>query len=627
MWGIFLLVVSAGLALAFGALVALLLRVRESAAFVCAVLLGSAAQLVLMTELLSLIGFWKTAPLLGLQLASLLAVAWIARPRIEPGAFDDLRVSAARLGPRSLLATASREPVAFAAIAFCCALLLVELVTAIWIAPNTWDSMTYHLSRIVYWMQDSSVMQFANAGKRQASFPINAEVLQGWTMLVSGGDRFAQVIQWFAQIGVIAGILVVGRDLGYRLRDRALAAGLFLAMPIAVAEGSSTQNDMVLAFFCLTALAFFVRAVGGDRSAAVLFALAAGLAFGTKSNAPMMLLAIGLAGLVVAGRNWRALVRPLAYAALAVVLLGSLNYGQNLVDRGSLLGSNIDQGFRVESAKQVPANAAEIAWVWGMSIPDWHQARAVVELENFYNTLIYDPLARIAGDDEPEWLLVSYSTIEHQVAGGLPLLLMLPALLWGLVRPRSRTEFAYALAAVLAFAIFVSTLLSNVWIGRFVLAPAALAAPLAARMMSALFVRSLVLVLVLIAIWTMGLQSVMKSVVLPQRTPLIEQDRIAQMTLINAGEAPMLRAVEKYVPAGSRLGIAPYEETWDYPYAGNHFQRTLVRLPLHELSADTCEKYDLDALLIYTTEFEHQKYFKPVFKTPGRQLIICPKGE
>lgn len=632
MWGALLLLLSALLALTAGGALAVRAGARDSAAFFVAVLLGAAAQIVLLSELLSLVGWWRPLPLLLGQLMTAAALLRAARG-CDLAVLANLRAALARLRPRALLATASREPIAFTVALVCVALVAVELYVAIVVAPNTWDSLTYHLARVVYWMQNGSIMQFENAGLRQATFPVNAEVLQGWTMLISDGDRFAQLIQWFAQLGVVAAVLAVGRDLGYRLRDRALAACLFLAMPVAVAEASSTQNDMVLTFFTTAAMLFLYRSLRGDRGAAVLFGAAAGLAFGTKSNAPMMLAAIGLGALILAGRNWRLFVRPLMLAIVGVLLLGSLNYGQNLIDRGSLLGSDIDQGFRVESPRQIPANAFEIGWIWTTSIPRILPTGAQYEIENFVNSMLYAPFRDFDNQPRPnltlrpDWLKMNNWSVEDHVAGGLPLLLAMIFLLRALTRPRSRLELAISIAATASFVLFAVTLLSNVWIGRFALAPAALLMPLAARAMRMAVFRAAALVLTLLAFYAMGLQSASKSIILPNSRPMVKLDRIEQMTFRYRDEAALVRDVERLVPPGSRLGIVPNEESVDYLYVGPHFERTLVRLPAGKLDRDIFERYDLDALLIYSPALRDQKLFKPVSRLSERQLILRPDDD
>jgi hypothetical protein len=629
--GVLLLLFSALLAAAFGIGVAGSARVRDSAGFCVAVLVGAAAQLVLITELLSLLSFWRPGALIGAQLLSLPALWFVHRRVGGELPLANLRAAASRLHPQAVIATAKREPIAAAVLTVGTLLLMAELIAAIAIAPNTWDSMTYHLARIVYWMQNDSVMQFANASERQAAFPINTEVLQGWTMMLSGGDRFVQTIQWTAQLGVIAFVVAAGKDLGFRLRDRSMAAAAFLAMPIAVAESSSSQNDMAMAFLAAAALLFLVRGLRGEKGALALMAIAVGLMVGMKSNTVLMLAALGAAAVISAGRDLRSLFRPALYIAIATLLLGFLNYGQNLVERGSLIGTDVGSSFLLKSPRDIPANATRVAWYWNASIPRMNNS----DLRGFVEDEIGRPIWRLAQKlsgrpDDHSGLVLGLNTFtrEDRVAGGLPLLLLiLPAVFLSLARPQTREQLAYAATAVAAFVLTILVLKFNSWIGRFVLAPAAFGAPLVARIVQVRTMHLLVLLLVAMSFSTMGLRANMKSLIDLEHTPVVERSRLQQQTAADPTEAATIEMVNRHVAADARIGLAAYEESWDYPLAGAHFGRTLVRLPLGALPADAFERYDLDALLITNPKLLDQVTFKPTYRTSDAELVLRSGGK
>jgi hypothetical protein len=616
---------SALFAALFGVGVAAGARVRDSGGFFVAVLVGAAAQLVLLTELLSLVSLWRPGALIAGQAISIAGLALVARHIDGEIPSANLKAAAARLHPRALLAVLLREPLAAVVVGLAGLLMLIELYASIRIVPNTWDSMTYHLSRVVYWMQNDSVLQYAGGTERQLAFPINAEVLQGWTMLLSRGERLVQSIQWTAQLGIVAFVLAAGKDFGFRLRDRAVASAAFLAMPIAVTESSSSQNDMVFAFFAVAALLFLVRALNGDKPALVLMAISGGLMFGTKSNGLLVAAALGVAALVIVGRDVKRVVRPALCAAAGVLLLGMFTYGQNIVDRGSLIGTDVASGYRIDSPREIPVSATRILWLWTTSTPDRNLEPIGSQLELAFNSTIVSLAQRIDGlPDQPVWAEFNPSQVEDVVAGGLPLLLLIiPATLLALLRPRSRDQVAYAVASIATVVLILATLKYNDWIGRFLLAPAAIATPLVARLASARVVHGLVLLLLVMSTITVGVAGPMKSLVEYKGIPpLAKANRIGQQTVIKFNEAGSLVAVEALVPKGSRLGIAGFEDGWEYPYAGPHFERTLVRLPDGELDSDSMERYDLDALLITNRELVGQSFFKPVYEDRGHQLIL-----
>lgn len=121
--------------------------------------------------------------------------------------------------------------------------------------PYNWDSMTYHLPRIAYWVQNRSVAHYATNCIRQVCSPVLAEFVNLHVyILCRGHDQFFNLLQGVSYVtcaalaGAIAGRLSCGRSFCF------LAALLYMSMPIAYAEALTTQVDNFAAIWML----FFV---------------------------------------------------------------------------------------------------------------------------------------------------------------------------------------------------------------------------------------------------------------------------------------------------------------------------------------------------------------------------------
>ena len=126
---------------------------------------------------------------------------------------------------------------------------LLLLVLGIVAAPNNADSMTYHMVRVVHWMQEASVDDFPTHFPPQVYPPPFAEFCILHLQILSGGDRLANLVQWAAMVGSLAGVSYLAGLLGVGLRGQVLAAIVAFSIPMGILQASSTQNNHVVALW------------------------------------------------------------------------------------------------------------------------------------------------------------------------------------------------------------------------------------------------------------------------------------------------------------------------------------------------------------------------------------------
>jgi len=111
--------------------------------------------------------------------------------------------------------------------------------------PNNWDSMTYRMARVARWLQEGSVGFLFTSNPRQNVLTPGAEyvvlVLQG----VSGSDALANLPQLAAWVILALSVPALARTLGVPARYAPWAGVFAVAAPMAVLQGSTTQNDLL----------------------------------------------------------------------------------------------------------------------------------------------------------------------------------------------------------------------------------------------------------------------------------------------------------------------------------------------------------------------------------------------
>jgi hypothetical protein len=136
------------------------------------------------------------------------------------------------------------------------------LLTAILAPPTTWDSMTYHMSRVAHWQAQRAVSPYPTHIQRQLHMAPWAEFAILQLQVLSNGDRFANLVQWLAMIGCALGASLISRRLGAPPTGQFLASALVLAIPEGTLQASSTQNDYAAALWlvCFVATGLHIRA-------------------------------------------------------------------------------------------------------------------------------------------------------------------------------------------------------------------------------------------------------------------------------------------------------------------------------------------------------------------------------
>jgi hypothetical protein len=268
------------------------------------------------------------------------AVFWVATAAVSAACFGTLRAALRTHLPRVPRAANFAVP---------CVVLGLTFVVALAAAPNNWDAMVYHDARVMEWWDHGSVAPWETAVDRQLRMPPLASYFKLALLGLTGNDVLFNLVQWLffafsiAAAGFLAARLVPSNRAG------PWAALLVSTIPMAVLQATSTQNDVVVAGYLLSAAFFLLRVFGPDAAPArdlVLGGAAVGLAFATKGTAYFLAVPlVGAAAWAAAGRIARAPGRErrtwaagLAVAAVLALLPSAGCWWRNLRFLGSPVG-------------------------------------------------------------------------------------------------------------------------------------------------------------------------------------------------------------------------------------------------------------------------------------------------
>jgi hypothetical protein len=164
-------------------------------------------------------------------------------------------------------------------------------IGAIISAPNNFDSLTYHLPRVMHWIQNRSVEHYPTHIDRQLILAPFSEFVIMHLQILSGSDRFANCVQWFSMVGSAVGVSLIARALLGSLNSQIVSAAISVSIPMGLLQSTSTQNDYTVTFWlvCLTYYVIKSKEYPGAKHAGAKHALLVGislaLAIFTKGTA------------------------------------------------------------------------------------------------------------------------------------------------------------------------------------------------------------------------------------------------------------------------------------------------------------------------------------------------------
>lgn len=236
----------------------------------------------LLTEILSSFRLLKFDWLLGLWILITIILAfinlWLARKNKERNLIKKL----------SKINISCQLPIFSIVLLYCVAFITVAVaLSAIVAPPNNWESMNYHMTRVVHWIQNHSVVHYPTHYTPQLFHPPWAEFTIMHFQILSGGDRLANLIQWFSMLGSIIGVSLIAKQLGADSRSQVFAAVVSATLPMGILQGATTQNDYAVTFWvvCFVYYVLLTLQEKINQTHALRIGASLGLALFTKTTA------------------------------------------------------------------------------------------------------------------------------------------------------------------------------------------------------------------------------------------------------------------------------------------------------------------------------------------------------
>jgi hypothetical protein len=262
-------------------------------------------------------------------------------------------------------------------------ILLIVGITALVAPPNTYDSMTYHMSRVAHWVQNQSVHFYPTNCSRQLWVAPGLEFIITQFQILSGSDRFANMVQWFGLLGSAISVSLIAKLLGATTCGQMLSSLFAVTLPMAVVQGSSTQSDLISGFWTTCFVYFLLKT---RRSFQLRTALLTGCSFGLSLLTKGTILVYGLPFLVFFLFSGIKKRQTWITLALIFALTASINAGyfiRNYQLGGHILSPHAESQNIKNSSINIPLTISNILRNAGI-----HMGTSSDKINSFTNDLM-----------------------------------------------------------------------------------------------------------------------------------------------------------------------------------------------------------------------------------------------
>jgi len=448
--------------------------------------------------------------------------------------------------------------------------------------PNTYDSMTYHLPRVMHWVQAHSLYPYPTSIERQIQMQPMAEFLILDLDLLSGTDRLFNFVQLGALIVSLIGVSSIASKLGLGKRLQIITALLCISIPMGLLQATSTQNDLVLACWLVCFVSLGLSLV---KEPTLLKAIPTGLALGlsilTKATAYVFALPFCVYfGIVLLRKAKGRAIYIGAVLGLLAILINIGHYSRIWLVYHSPLGPTEDYTNELINLNAMTSNA--IRNIALNFIPSQSGVDNPIELNQYVQSWLRlaHKITGLAPDDpRTSWIytktnvfdMVSVITNEDNIGNPLHTGLIFLAIIILLIRLplylQERFLIAIILCASLAFGLYCLLFRWQDWGTRLLLPLLILWMPILASLLFSYKEKWILLAPIILAL--VGVIAVFKNPLRPIVPP--DFDNLNRINYAFNLYKPLFGVYDEITQEISesgcdRVGLKIGSDTWEYPF-------------------------------------------------------------
>ena len=225
-------------------------------------------------------------------------------------------------------------------------IILPLLLLAIFIPPNNWDSMAYHIPRVEHWIQNKNIYPYpTNIVRQVLTSPLSEYMIANFQIL-TGTDDFSNLVQFASFIFILFSSTLIFSVLKINYKGQLFLLLALLSLPMMLFQATTTQTDLLASFFFLSFILFGLLIIQSDDNFKTNFIfLASSLTLGILTKYHIAIFAAPIIFYLlynlIKKKNNKNIIFATLISCLAIAIILVPLFARNIYFFGSITGKDL----------------------------------------------------------------------------------------------------------------------------------------------------------------------------------------------------------------------------------------------------------------------------------------------
>ncbi len=474
------------------------------------------------------------------------------------------------------------------------------------IPPNEWDSMTGHLNRILYFLQNHSTSHFIGTNWNIDTYPKAFSSIQLYPFLMNGYNEYLfKIPNWSAYWILFVGLYAILKQLNIPFKVRFLSSCLFLFTPIVLIQSVSTDTDIVLASYLIVSVYFLFRYINTrEKYYIYVFVLASAVAFSHKITWVFSIPSI-IFLLIFVRENTKNIklalqLKHLILSCIFVILvtfptgyLANLKYYHHPI--GPETATKHQSIERAGDLNSLVKNGSRNVLRYTFDLLHFDGLTNIPKVEEFQQKITnqykkIDTFFNLRLENETRFTIIPFSFNRKfeflngtPILGSIFLLVIIPTFFLLFIRRAKKYNYYLLIAFLLHFLALAFTAAYDPWKGRYMISSVVFLYPITHIYFQKFVDKKQYLALtfifafIIISAWSTLLFHSRSALLTTHHLPTIwNKTRIQLLTISRPDITKAYQNFDNIVPQNAVVALGTINDDYEYPLWGEKFSRKLI---------------------------------------------------